>query len=95
MSIITTTDSYLTPFADDHSKTEPPDPLPNSEVKRLSADGSVVRPCESRSSSALYSKKTPLRESEGGFSLFGIYMLNINNHKYQSPVACPTTGLCV
>ena len=33
---------------------EPPDPFPNSEVKRLSADGSVVRPCESRSSSAPY-----------------------------------------
>ena len=25
----------------DHSEMEPPDPLPNSEVKRLSADGSV------------------------------------------------------
>lgn len=33
---------------------EPPDPFPNSEVKRLSADGSVVCPCESRSSSAPY-----------------------------------------
>ena len=26
---------------DDHSELEPPDPIPNSEVKRLSADGSV------------------------------------------------------
>ena len=45
---------------------EPPDPFPNSEVKRLSADGSVVRPCESRSSSAPYLK--PLfAEAKGGF----------------------------
>jgi hypothetical protein len=35
----------------------PPDPFPNSEVKHRCANGSVVRPCESRSSSALYSKK--------------------------------------
>ena len=26
---------------DDHSEREPPDPMPNSEVKPLSADGSV------------------------------------------------------
>ena len=43
---------------------EPPDPFPNSEVKRLSADGSVVRPCESRSSSAPY-LKPPSRIVEG------------------------------
>ena len=52
---VTQTDSYLTPFADDNSTMEPPDPFPNSEVKHRSANGSVVRPCESRSSSALYS----------------------------------------
>ena len=28
----------------DHSELEPPDPIPNSEVKRLSADGSVGSP---------------------------------------------------
>ena len=44
---------------------EPPDPFLNSEVKRLSADGSVVRPCESRSSSAPY--LTPLSDDEGVF----------------------------
>ena len=31
-------------FAGDNSKSEPPDPLPNSEVKPLSADGSVGLP---------------------------------------------------
>ena len=29
---------------DDHSECEPPDPIPNSEVKPLSADGSVGSP---------------------------------------------------
>src|SRR6187402_1084706 len=33
-----------TELLDDHSKLEPPDPIPNSEVKRLSADGSVGFP---------------------------------------------------
>ena len=28
----------------DHSEVEPPDPIPNSEVKLLSADGSVGSP---------------------------------------------------
>ena len=28
----------------DHSEVEPPDPIPNSEVKRFSADGSVGSP---------------------------------------------------
>ena len=35
----------------DHSDLDPPDSMPNSEVKRISADGSVgVSPCESRTS---------------------------------------------
>ena len=47
---------------------EPPDPFPNSEVKRLSADGSVVCPCESRSSSAPY--LAPLSDDEGAFAFY-------------------------
>nr|ADI16573.1 hypothetical protein [uncultured gamma proteobacterium HF0010_01E20] len=31
-------------LSDEHSELEPPDPIPNSEVKRLSADGSVGSP---------------------------------------------------
>ena len=31
-----------TSLSDDHSEREPPDPIPNSEVKTFSADGSVV-----------------------------------------------------
>lgn len=34
----------LTGFPGDHSRLEPPDPIPNSEVKRLSADDSVGFP---------------------------------------------------
>ena len=33
-----------TGLSDDNSKREPPDPIPNSEVKPLSADGSVGSP---------------------------------------------------
>jgi hypothetical protein len=36
--------SNSTELLDDHSELEPPDPIPNSEVKRLSADGSVGFP---------------------------------------------------
>ena len=57
-------------FADDHSLLEPPDPFPNSEVKRQCADGSVVRPCESRSSSAFY-PKPPL--GEWGFFIDSVF----------------------
>ena len=56
----------LSPFADDNSLEVPPDPFPNSEVKLQCANGSVVRPCESRSSSAPY-PKTPPYNSKGVF----------------------------
>ena len=62
---------------------EPPDPFPNSEVKRLSADGSVVRPCESRSSSAPYLK--PPYDCKGVLFmglLFGAMMKDIKSRKY-------------
>ena len=36
--------SYPKSFPGDHSEWVPPDPLPNSEVKLLSADGSVGCP---------------------------------------------------
>ena len=40
----------LHPLPGDNSCVEPPDPIPNSEVKRARADGSVYLACESRSS---------------------------------------------
>src|SRR3546814_2260614 len=39
----------LHPLPGDNSCVEPPDPIPNSEVKRARADGSVHLACESRS----------------------------------------------
>ena len=30
-------------LSDEHSELEPPDPISNSEVKRLSADGSALK----------------------------------------------------
>src|SRR5690606_4151787 len=39
----------LHPLPGDNSCVEPPDPIPNSEVKRARADGSVYLACESRS----------------------------------------------
>ena len=37
-------DSLATEFLDDHRALEPPDPIPNSAVKRCIADGSVGFP---------------------------------------------------
>ena len=41
---------------DDHSKVEPPLPIPNRTVKRLCADDSEQLACESRLSSGSYAK---------------------------------------
>ncbi len=46
----------LHPLPGEYSAVEPPDPIPNSEVKRSRADGSVLRACESRSSPGPYTK---------------------------------------
>ena len=52
---------------------EPPDPFSNSEVKHRCANGSVVRPCESRSSSAPYTLKAPIQLEWGLFPLYKVY----------------------
>src|SRR5690606_5811263 len=57
----------LHPLPGDNSFMEPPDPIPNSEVKRERADGSVHLACESRSSPGFY-PKTPQPRLRG-FSL--------------------------
>ena len=44
-------------FPGDYSVLEPPDPMPNSEVKRNSVDDSVGLPCESRTSPSTYLEK--------------------------------------
>ncbi len=53
----------------DHSEREPPDPIPNSEVKPLSADDSAAPLwCESRSSPGPYSPHHPPSGYPGGGS---------------------------
>ena len=54
-----------------HSSLDPPDPIPNSEVKRARADDSVDYPCESRSPPGSLNK-TPRAERSGAF-LFALY----------------------
>lgn len=53
---------------DDYSEWEPPDPLPNSEVKPLSADGSVGLPhVRVGHRQALKYKRPPSRMCRGFF----------------------------
>ena len=52
----------------DHSKLEPPLPIPNRTVKRLCADDSADYPCESRSSPGSYTQN-PQALKLGGFAL--------------------------
>jgi hypothetical protein len=52
---------------DDHSKLEPPDPIPNSEVKRLSADGSVGSPHVRVGHRQALKYRTPCRYLQGVF----------------------------
>ena len=52
----------------DHSGLEPPDPIPNSEVKRISADGSVGSPhVRVGHRQAFIKRRSPGRESAGAF----------------------------
>src|SRR5688572_6418358 len=44
---------------DGHSELEPPLPIPNRAVKRLSADDSADYPCESRTSSGTHKRNAP------------------------------------
>ena len=60
-------------LSDENSELEPPDPISNSEVKRLSADGSVgVSPCESRTSSGFI--ETPRSSRRFGAFFYGFFM---------------------
>ena len=52
---------------DDHSELEPPDPIPNSEVKRLSADGSVGFPHVRVGHRQALKSKTPFSDLKGVF----------------------------
>ena len=65
-----TVPATLHPLPGDNSCVEPPDPIPNSEVKRTCADGSVHLACESRSSPGFLPRNP--RPQGGGFFLRAI-----------------------
>ncbi len=63
-------DGTFAKFFGDHSEEAPPVPIPNTEVKLFSADGTArVTVWESRSSPILYNK-SPNREIDWGFLCF-------------------------
>jgi hypothetical protein len=59
---------------DEDSECEPPDPIPNSEVKPLSADGSVGLPHVRVGHRQALKSKTPPRKLGGVFYYFKIYL---------------------
>ena len=71
---------------DDLRAMEPPDPLPNSEVKRCIADGSVGFPHVRVGHRQALKAKTPIGLSVGVFLFCGILTLTvIANSEKQSP----------
>ncbi len=59
-----------------HSGREPPDPIPNSEVKTPSADGSVGSPHVRVGHCQALNTKPPISKEVGGFS-FGVSGLGV------------------
>ena len=60
-----------TELPDDHSECEPPDPISNSEVKVLSADGSVGFPHVRVGHRQAFKYTSPNQISGWGFVVFG------------------------
>ena len=66
-------------LSDEHSELEPPDPISNSEVKRLSADGSVGSPhVRVGHRQALYDKRLNALH-------WGVFFCSQIRGKYQHP----------
>ena len=61
-----------TAMSDDHSELEPPLPIPNRAVKRLSADDSADYPCESRTSSGTHKSRRPQPKGLGPFAFVAL-----------------------
>ena len=57
----------LTSLPDDHSEREPPDPIPNSEVKPLCADDSVGFPHVKVGHRQALNQEAPLESLQRGF----------------------------
>ena len=54
----------------DHSEMEPPDPIPNSEVKRFSADGSVGFPHVRVGHRQVFNSNALIQTNQGVFFYF-------------------------
>ena len=66
-------DASQASFPGGNSNLEPPDPIPNSEVKRISADGSVGSPHVRVGHCQDLNPKKPLLHRSRGFFLAGGY----------------------
>ena len=79
------------------SELDPPDPIPNSAVKRLNADDSVGYPCESRSQSGiLFQKKTEMvLVIVSVFFCHGFIDLTHSTHSVQLLNTIPNASNCV
>ena len=69
----------LTP--DNHSEVEPPLPIPNRVVKRLSADDSADYLCESRTLSGTHEDKCPTLGGAFAFGLTDAALRSARRHK--------------
>ena len=81
----------------DQSVVEPPDPIPNSEVKRNRADGSVALPCKSRSSPGALPQNAGslrVRRSSFGRSKAGVREQNEIALRQSRPRPAPATSAC-
>ena len=61
-----------TGLSDDHSERGPPDPIPNSEVKPLCADGSVGSPHVRVGHRQAFNYENPASIWKWGFYCFGV-----------------------
>src|SRR5689334_15597664 len=69
-------------MSDDHSELEPPLPIPNRAVKRLSADDSADFPCESRTSSGTHKSERPQPQGSGPFVFLAAFRMRCSSAAY-------------
>src|SRR5512139_2417466 len=96
----------LTPLSDDHSRVEPPLPIPNRTVKRSRANDSRHLACESRSSSDSLSVREgtkPSRTSKTPSQKEGVFYWEISRPSHVKSNRCihespkpysPFCGVC-
>jgi hypothetical protein len=79
--MISMSESLSTSLLNGHSEREPPDPIPNSEVKTFCANDSDLRGRESRSPLSIFILETPVSFfAYGGF----LFLLSL---KKQAPIS--------